>query len=442
MEQELITDYLSVGFIFNIFQIIIIFIIIYYFYRKGYIFKIIDYAKNILDPKNIKINNREKNIIKEKFGDFNNFNSILYDTPPKELILNNPRNDLISYNIGSGLINTYPVDLGIFFSKYIYPLNIIETKGSIDNIIELFNYNIDFAFVDEDILTSLYSKKNNDVKDYIIKKLNINDKKFNKHLNDISCLFPLYYQYMITMTIQGSNINTWNELDNKIVGVTDENTNSFFHLKKLLIISKNKNSNYNFTIKKYENLKLLIDGIKNGEVDAIFITSNQKNKYIRDFTKDYKVRFISFRNQQKQLSTFKEYDNYNNDNLINNSLVKKYFSSVFKKNINLSYFYNNINFHNHLDTYSTRMILICRNHIEEDSIKILFDNYISNNKKLKEHINKFESQPEINNSITDAFNYNEIASINKIIKMNNVVKESLIEHNFIKVIDSKQSKLK
>ena len=37
---------------------------------------------------------------------------------------------------------------------------------------------------------------------------------------------------------------------------------------------------------------------------------------------------------------------------------------------------------------------------------------------------------------------NKSKSINKIIKLNNIVKESLIKHNFIKVIDSKQSKLK
>lgn len=447
MEQELITDYFSVGLIFNIIQIILILIIIYYFYKTGYLFKIINNAKNILDPKNIKINNREKNIIREKFGDFKNYNNndlnnLLYDTPTKELVLHNPINNLITYNIGSGLINTYPIDLGLYFSKYIYPFNIIETKGSVDNIIKLLNDEIDFAFVDEDILTSLYKK--NSIKEYIIPRLNIkniNTKKYNKLLKNINGLFPLYYQYMMTMTIQGSNINTWNDLNNKIVGVTNENTNSFFHLNKLLIISKNKNQNYNFIIKKYDNLQLLINGIKNEEVDAIFVSSNQKNKYIREFTKDYKVRFISFRNQPKQLSTFKEYDNYNDDVTINNTLVKKYFSSVFKKKINLSYFYNNINFHNHLDTYSTRIILICRNDIEKESINILFDNYISNNKKLKEHINNFESKPEINNSITDAFNYKEIASLNKSIILNDKIRECLIKHNFIKIIESEQSKI-
>lgn len=445
MEQKDLTINISDYIPFTTFKIILIFIVLYYLYKVNGFTKILNMLNSVLDPTKIKLNNREKDLIKEGFSDTKEYNQselsgLLYDTPPKDLILKNPFDDLIIYNLGSGLLNTYPIDLGIYFKKKIHPLKIIETRGSIENIIELLNGNIDFAFVDEDILATYLQTKNS----FISKELKqfINSRISNINNLNITGFIPLYYQYFLTLTIQGSNIVSWDDLSGRTIGVTNEYTNSYYHLNNLVSITKQFDTTYNPIINKYDKIIDMINDLKNNKISAIFINCNQKNKYIRELTKDEKIRFITFRNPPHQIKNIYNLNLYYDEVNGKKTLVKNNFKQIFEKTLNLSHFYKNINTNNFIYTYSTRMILVSRHNIDQKTCDIIFDNLVSNNQDLKHHINSFENVDKINNYIDDAFNYMEFASIHKSIPINTHIRNQLIKHNLIKEITTNQSKLK
>jgi TRAP-type uncharacterized transport system substrate-binding protein len=426
---------------FTTLKIILVFIIVYYLYKIKGFSKVKSKLENILDPKNIKLNNREKDFIKEKFSNITNseLSGLLYDTPQKDLVFKNPYNDLIIYNLGSGLLNTYPVNLGIFFKKKIHPLNIIETRGSIENIIELLNSKVDFAFVDEDILASYLCKKKNFINNRI--KEFINNRVINRNNIKITGMVPMYYQYFLTLTIQGTNIINWDDLSGRTIGITNEYTNSYHHFTNLVNITKQFDDTYNPVIKKYNKIVDMINDLKNNVISAIFINCNQKNNYIRELTKDEKVRFITFRNQPHQIKNMFNLDLYYEEQKSKKTLIKNNFNQIFEKTLNLSHFYKNMNSNNFIYTHSTRMILVCRHNLDKRTCDLIFNNLVSNNQNMKKHINNFDNVEEVNNYIDDAFNYMEFASINKIIPLNKHVREQLIKHKFIKEITTEQSKL-
>ena len=439
-QKELIinlSDYIP----FTTLKIILVLIIVYYLYKINGFSKIKNKLENILDPTNIKLNNREKDFIKEKFSNVSDstLSGLLYDTPQKELVLKNPYDDLIVYNLGSGILNTYPIDLGIFFKKNIHPLNVMETRGSVENIIELLNNKVDFAFVDEDILASYLDKKptfiNNKIKKFI------NNRVINRNNIKITGIIPMYYQYFLTLTIQGTNIINWDDLSGRTIGITNEYSNSFYHFTNLVNITKQFDDTYNPIIKKYDKIINMINDLKNNNISAIFINCNQKNNYIRELTKDEKVRFITFRNQPHEIKNMFNLDLFYEEQKSKKTLIKNNFNQIFEKTLNLSHFYKNINIHNFIYTYSTRMALVCRHNIDKKTCDLMFNNLISNNENMKKHINNFENVEEINNYIDDAFNYMEFASLNKIIPLNNHIRKKLIEHKLIKEVTTEQSKL-
>jgi len=79
-------------------------------------------------------------------------------------------------------------------------------------------------------------------------------------------------------------------------------------------------------------------------------------------------------------------------------LVKNLFHIIFDKTENLNTSYRNINTSVNLETYSTRMLLVARNDLEDKYVKQVVENMIENLNGLKENINDFLSYETSSNN--------------------------------------------
>ena len=93
----------------------------------------------------------------------------------------------------------------------------------------------------------------------------------------------------------------------------------------------------------------------------------------------------------------KQITNYRN----RDKLIKNMFHIIFDKTENLNTSYRNINTSINLETYSTRMLLVARNDLEDKYVSQVVENMILNLSGLKENINDFLSY-ETSSENTDA----------------------------------------
>ena len=106
----------------------------------------------------------------------------------------------------------------------------------------------------------------------------------------------------------------------------------------------------------------------------------------------YNYNAIDIKNEKSIMKNLdiekaKQITNYRN----RGKLIKNMFHIIFDKTENLNTSYRNINTSINLDTYSTRMLLVARNDLEERYVRQVVENMILNLNGLKENINDFLS---------------------------------------------------
>ena len=333
------------------------------------------------------------------------FKSLLIDSPTNDIVLTNP-DELPVYRLGTAVEGSYPQQMGLLFRKSIYPVDIITTSGGLDNIIKLINKELDIAFVDEELLLNFVGGEDKYITEYLkSRKLQFTEEEKKQ----IVYLASLYYQPFILITKQNSGILKWSDLKGRKIGVLSALSNSNSHLYKLLAITDIE-VNEEVTVVEYNNQKSMINAFRN-ELDAIYFTSNQKNKALLDLSKEMKLRFISPRIQQIQVGLSEEEHDKREENIKKRQdLFKKQFSFIFPKALDLNYFYQNINMYSYLDTYATRMILVARRDLDSAKINYMIRNLIKNLENLQLDINQYQYNEKLNNVVGDAFQFNELAS--------------------------------
>ena len=333
------------------------------------------------------------------------FKSLLIDSPTNDIVLTNP-DELPVYRLGTAVEGSYPQQMGLLFRKSIYPVDIITTSGGLDNIIKLINKELDIAFVDEELLLNFVGGEDKYITEYLkSRKLQFTEEEKKQ----IVYLASLYYQPFILITKQNSGILKWSDLKGRKIGVLSALSNSNSHLHKLLAITDIE-VNEEVTVVEYNNQKSMINAFRN-ELDAIYFTSNQKNKALLDLSKEMKLRFISPRIQQIQVGLSEEELDKREENIKKRQdLFKKQFSFIFPKALDLNYFYQNINMYSYLDTYATRMILVARRDLDSVKINYMIRNLIKNLENLQLDINQYQYNEKLNNVVGDAFQFNELAS--------------------------------
>ena len=333
------------------------------------------------------------------------FKSLLIDSPTNDIVLTNP-DELPVYRLGTAVEGSYPQQMGLLFRKSIYPVDIITTSGGLDNIIKLINKELDIAFVDEELLLNFVGGEDKYITEYLkSRKLQFTEEEKKQ----IVYLASLYYQPFILITKQNSGILKWSDLKGRKIGVLSALSNSNSHLHKLLAITDIE-VNEEVTVVEYNNQKSMINAFRN-ELDAIYFTSNQKNKALLDLSKEMKLRFISPRIQQIQVGLSEEELDKREENIKKRQdLFKKQFSFIFPKALDLNYFYQNINMYSYLDTYATRMILVAKRDLDSSKINYMIRNLIKNLENLQLDINQYQYSEKLNNVVGDAFQFNELAS--------------------------------
>ena len=144
-----------------------------------------------------------------------NFNehSLLFPTQQKPLSLKITE-DKPTLLLGTASDGTYPPVFGLYLAKHIYPSLVYYSKGSLASILGLLTEQVDMALVDEDILMSALEASDNNNK-YILEgmnKLDLPVSLLDDIENKISYIAPLYYQSMLLITKEGTNISKMEHL--------------------------------------------------------------------------------------------------------------------------------------------------------------------------------------------------------------------------------------
>jgi len=307
--------------LYNIFFYLIIILFIIYLYQSRIGEHIKKSAFNILNVINKSVPDEFK---------IENFQSLLFDTPEKEIVLKNSNEkEYLIFKTGYGLQGTYPEECSKLIRAKIYPTESISTGGSIDNIIQLLNNKLDIAFIDEQILYEFVNNLNPELNSYIARQMNFSDNK-SKNNQDIieseeqnnnisnsisfdnmgnylnfSLIAPLYYQPFFFIAKQSTSANpvtSINDLKNvktgiKTVGVIGPNGNSYYHLQKIFKIN-GLISGENINLVLFDTQQQMIEAFSENKIvdgkklDVIYFTSNHKNEELLKLSKDLKLRFI------------------------------------------------------------------------------------------------------------------------------------------------------
>jgi TRAP-type uncharacterized transport system substrate-binding protein len=256
-----------------------------------------------------------------------NFQSLLFDTPDKEIVLKNiNEKGYLILKTGYGLQGTYPEECTKLFRAKIYPTQPVATGGSIDNIIQLLNNKLDVAFVDEQILYEFVNNLNPELNSYIARQMNFSDNEnikseekssnSNSDINNInfdniaeylnfSLIAPLYYQPFFFIAKQSTSSNPVSSIQDlkniktgiKTVGVIGPNGNSYYHLRKIFKINA-LIAGENINLVLFDTQQQMISAFKNDKIvdgkklDVIYFTSNHKNEELLKLSEDLKLRFI------------------------------------------------------------------------------------------------------------------------------------------------------
>ena len=134
-------------------------------------------------------------------------------------------------------------------------LNILTSKGSIENINWLDSNNVQLAFLQYDVLFD-YGLKHNDAEDRI------------------KVLLPLYDEEIQLITLRTSSINSYDDLNNKIIGMGGKNSGSHFTANYIKHIS-------NYTWKDV-NIDVIssIKALLNNEIDAFFYVGGVPSHFL------------------------------------------------------------------------------------------------------------------------------------------------------------------
>ena len=362
---------------------IVIALILYYGYSRG-IFKRIY---------NIFFKNSEPNQTIESFQSL--FTDDINRTS-NEIVLRNPTFQPI-YKIATSNSGTYPEEFGIFMRRAIYPVEVFLSGGTLENIKMIVDGTMDIALVDEDILLNSVLK----------------DKRFGAiagiskpiDSSSVAGVAVLYDQFMFLITIQYSNISSWYDIKGRRVGVLNKKSNSYIHFIKFLDITNLLNS---ISIIEYDNQDEMFEGLKNKTIDAIYITTNQKNKGLLELSQSVKLRFISPLDTSKRLIMTSS-----DDKTAFQDLIKKQFRYVFPKTVDLNYFYSNINTASYINTLSSRMVLIANPRMAKDDVYSIVSKIIESLIPLQMDINRYLYDVKLNNVVSNAFEFDALSSFPK-----------------------------
>lgn len=175
---------------------------------------------------------------------------------------------------------------------------------------------------------------------------------------------------------------------------------------------------------EYNNIKNLIDDFVSNVIDLIYIGKENLHR-------NYIINNIKFKDELLYVSATKNNIEPRKSTEIAADLRKRLFPHSYKYLLNLRAFYKFANKDDNLETYGTRMALVCRYDIDEAIIGRIIDNMIEKNDKFKENINNYMANNKLYTYI-DTFKINEFCSFNVLIDLHEGLREKYVNIGLLK----------
>lgn len=240
-----------------------------------------------------------------------------------------------------------------FLSKF-SPLEDIPTSGSIENVELIANKQVDLAICQEDVLIDAYKGQN------VFKGSPVKNVRF---------VCGLFYDTFNLITYKDSGIYSWKDIKGKLIGFTGEKTSSYHHGINLAKVAGLK-INKDFTAVNVESLNRLCNLLVTKQVDAIYLTTNNKNPYLANLTKEMDIRFIGTKGLDQKIFNY-------------------YFPTARKTLLNANNYYNNINISNLLETYGIRSVLVARDDFDQEEVYRIVRKIFTNANNITDMINQY-----------------------------------------------------
>tara|TARA_B100000767_G_scaffold159357_1_gene149545 strand:+ start:7086 stop:8312 length:1227 start_codon:yes stop_codon:yes gene_type:complete len=294
------------------------------------------------------------------------------------------KSDKILYLKNKNLINPMVLSDFKFSESYklsyelskLIPLNFESSNGMFNNLekIQKNGSSYQLCFCTENDIYEALKKK-------IINKNNI---------NIVCSFFRMEFLFFFSINSVINNISKLkkyiNDLkkDNKKLkfGILNDKHSSYYDGIKILNIL-GINEKIDLDMKIYDTYQNLFKNFSNNNLDFIYLTTTSKNKYLIDFFKENKAYVIGL------------------DGINENSLKIKFRFKIFKTGIdiftyNKILFYNNSIFsldnsmnNNFINTFSTRLFLVCRKELDSNYVYNLTKSIYKNKEKLNIKMYKY-----------------------------------------------------
>jgi len=187
--------------------------------------------------------------------------------------------------IGTAPISGLFYPIGLSFSRFIkeagYNCSVRSTGGSGDNIDLILDDKVEIAIAMSDSVVQAY----NGTGAY----------ENREAAKGLRCIMGLHYNYVQIITRKNSNIKKFEDLKGKKVGLGVYNSGVELNAR---LIYEVHNMNYSDTEVTYASPGELVEQLKKGVLDAIFLTNGIPNPVITNLQKEIDIGFVSMSNDK------------------------------------------------------------------------------------------------------------------------------------------------
>ena len=277
--------------------------------------------------------------------------------------------------IATDIESDFNNQVNIFLQNFINMIINPDPNNIIGNLNAVNNKKIDMMIVQEELLHDAYKGRS----------------IFKKPLTNLRFITGLYYETFVLLTYPESGINSWKDLKGAIVGFPGKDTGSFINGVKIAH-AYGLEAGKDFRYVNVDSMNRLANLFFQRKVDAIYLTTSNKNPYLKNLAKKMSLKFIG-------------------TNDIDENIIKTYFPCDSMKFINTNYFYTNINTSSFIKTYATRSILVAHKDLDEKYVYNLVKTIFQRSEELKFLSNNYLYNRDKLNLVNDAFLPSEMAYV-------------------------------
>jgi TRAP transporter TAXI family solute receptor len=275
--------------------------------------------------------------------------------------------------------NDFTNQVSFFIQNFISLLPVNDPDNVINNLINVNNNKANLMIIQEEML-------HNGVTGGGIFK--------NKPLKNIRFITGLYYETFMLITYPESGINSWKDIKGKIIGFLGKKSCSYMNGIKIAH-AYGFNTDKDFRAINVDSMNRLSNLFFQRKVDAIFLTTTNKNQYLKNLAKKMSMKFIG-------------------TNDIDENIMKTYFPCDQIKYINTNNFYTNINTSSFIQTFATRSVLIANKDLDADYVYKLTETIFKRTEELRLLANNYLFNKDKSNwmdTVKDGFLPSEMAYI-------------------------------